>query len=275
MSSTELSVLMGHGSPPPARPAQRRGTGPANAGLIALAIKLAKSAKFILMLASVAAYSFLMSWQAALVLVLGLCCHEYGHVWAMRRRNIPTKGFYLIPFMGGICAPSRPFQSRSEQAFIASMGPIFGLAAAPLCFALAFAITGTIPTAARITEFVVFLNLFNLLPVVPMDGGRMVRACATSFSHRAGAALLFVGFAAAVVLALAGHAWILAWVAMLAVFESWAERRRRNAIARLPKWTALGWIGAYLGIMAAGVVLMLACNAVASGPDLLGVLQRF
>ena len=275
MSSTELSIFLGGGSPPPARPAQRRGAGPANAGLIALAIKLAKSAKFILLLASVAAYSLLMSWQAALVLVLGLCCHEYGHVWAMRRRNIPTKGFYLIPFVGGICAPSRPFQSRSEEAFIASMGPVFGLAATPLCLAVAFAITGTIPAAARIVEFVVFLNLFNLLPIVPMDGGRMLRACVASFSRQAGAAMLFLGFAAAVVLAFAWHAWILVWVAMLAVFEIRAERRRGRGVAALPKWTAFGWIGTYLGIMAAGMVLMVACNAVATGPDLLGALQRF
>lgn len=275
MSSTELSVFLGRGTPPPARPAQRRGTGPVNAGLIALTVKLAKSATFILLLARVAASSFLMSWQAALVLVLGLCCHEYGHVWAMRRRNIPTKGFYLIPFVGGIRAPSRPFRSRSEEAFIASMGPVFGLAAAPLGFALAVGITGTVPTAARITEFLVFLNLLNLLPVVPMDGGRMLRACVASFSRRAGAVLLFLGFAAAVVLALAWHAWILVWVAMLAVFESWVERRRGNSVARLPTWTALDWIGAYLGIVAAGVALMLACHAVAGGPDLLGVLQRF
>ena len=275
MSLTQPSVPLVPGSPRSARASTRRGVPRANAGLIAVGIKLAKSAKFLLILASVAAYSLLMSWQASLVLVFGLCCHEYGHVWAMRRRGIPTKGFYLIPFVGGICAPSRPFGNRSEEAFIASMGPAFGLASAPLCFALAYLVTGTAWAAAGITEFVVFLNLFNLLPIVPMDGGRMLRACVSSFSRPAGLALVFLGVAAAVLMAAEFHVWIMVWVAILAVFEIQAERRRGKGVTPLPKQAALGWIGVYLGIMIAGMFLMVVCDAIASGPSLLGVLRQF
>ena len=258
-----------------ARPNPRPSPRHANAGLIALCIKLAKSTKFLLILASVAAYAFLMSWQASVVLVLSICCHEYGHVWAMRRRGIPTRGFYLIPFLGGICAPSRPFGNRSEEAFIASMGPVFGLAAAPLCFALALLVTGTSPGAARITEVVVFVNLFNLLPIVPMDGGRMLRACVASFSRRAGFLMVLAGLVSAVVIAATFQAWILAWIAVLAVFEIRAERRRGGGIAPLPKPVAFRWIGAYFGIMVAGVLLMVTCSAMSRGPSLLGILRQF
>jgi Zn-dependent protease len=258
-----------------ARPAPRRGALTANAGLIAVVIKLAKSAKFLLLLASFAAYAVLLSWQASLILVFSLCCHEYGHVWAMRRRGVPTRGFYLIPFVGGLAFPARPFGRRSEEAFIASMGPVFGLLAAPLCFLLARPLTFSAPAAARLTEFVVFLNLFNLLPIVPLDGGRMVRACVASFSRPAGLVLAGLGVGAAVLLAMRLHAVILIWVAALAVLEIRAERQRGGSIAPLPKLAALGWIGAYLGIIAAGVVLMSVYGAIAGGPGLLAVLQRF
>lgn len=258
-----------------ARPRTRPDPRRANPGLLALAVKLVKSVKFLLILASFAAYAFLMSWQASLVLVLAICCHEYGHVWAMRRRGVPTRGFYLIPFLGGLAVSSQPFGNRSEEAFIASMGPVFGLATAPLCFVLAFLVTGAIPTAATITSFVVFVNLFNMLPIVPMDGGRILRACVASFNRQAGVAIVFGGLAAAVLMAAAFHLWILVWVAVLAAFEVHAERRYRGNIGPLPKSAAFGWIAAYSGIVAAAVLLMAVCDRISGGPSLLGLLHQF
>ena len=50
--------------------------------------------------ASVAVYSVMFTVEFALALVAVLMFHEYGHVRAMKKFGIPTKGFYLIPCMG-------------------------------------------------------------------------------------------------------------------------------------------------------------------------------
>jgi Zn-dependent protease len=275
MSVNRTSVPLVPGSPGPVLAGPQRRLPRANVGLLAVAVKLAKSTKLLLILASVAAYCLVMSWQASAFLVACLCCHEYGHVWAMRRRGIPTSGFYLIPLVGGFCAASRPSTKRSDEAFIAAMGPVAGLAAAVQGYAIIGLLTGNPPALARAAEIVVFVNLFNLVPIVPMDGGRMLRACVSSFSRPVGLVLVFAGVAAAVLIAVDFHAWILVWVAVLAVFEIRAERRRSMDIAPLGTWSAIGWIGIYLVIALGAVHLLGAYGAVAGGPGLSNALRRF
>ncbi|MCH1932502.1 site-2 protease family protein, partial [Shewanella sp. A25] len=73
-------------------------------GLLVLGFKLFKSAKVIKVVlagASVAAYSWLFSFEFAIALILCLVIHEYGHIRAMKRFGLQTKGIYLIPFLGG------------------------------------------------------------------------------------------------------------------------------------------------------------------------------
>ncbi|MDE2007589.1 MAG: hypothetical protein KGI51_13560 [Rhodospirillales bacterium] len=227
-----------------------------NPRLVALLAPLARYATILSIPVSFAAFTLMMPWQVSLVVVFCLCCHEYGHVWAMRRRGIPSKGFYLIPFVGGVAIPSRPISSRSEEAFIASMGPIFGLAAAPLGFVLAYLVTRSVPNAAAATEWVVAINLFNLLPLFPLDGGRMVWASAASFGRMIGIALLALGAVGALVLAFRTQLRFLVVVAILGVSKIRREWRRDGGTAPLSKWRATGWLGAYLGLVIAGTILV-------------------
>ncbi|WP_352260335.1 hypothetical protein, partial [Psychrobacter sp. TB55-MNA-CIBAN-0194] len=74
-------------------------------GLASLGFKLLKSAKVVKVLfagASVAAYSWLFSFEFALALIGCLVFHEYGHIRAMKHFGMKTKGIYLIPFVGGL-----------------------------------------------------------------------------------------------------------------------------------------------------------------------------
>ncbi len=194
--------------------------------LIGIGGKLVKSATAVkagLAGASVLAYSWMFSWQFAVILIVSLVIHEYGHVWAMRTVGIPTRGFYLIPFVGGAAIPERAFASRLEETFVAIAGPVFGLIQAVLLYGL-FVATGH-PFFGAVAAWVAVLNLFNMIPISPLDGGRMIKAATMSVGSGLGMAVLLAG----VLVAVAGMVWLKSWilglVVVLSIFELLFERR--------------------------------------------------
>lgn len=161
-------------------------------GLASLGFKLLKSAKVIKVVfagASVAAYSWLFSFQFALALIACLVFHEYGHVRAMKYFGMKTKGIYLIPFVGGLALGDDKINTRWQDVVISIMGPTFGLIMSLLCW-LAYAVTGEI-FFAGLASLNALLNLFNMLPVLPLDGGHILKSICFSMNS-----LLGLGFCA-------------------------------------------------------------------------------
>ncbi|MGB0468847.1 MAG: site-2 protease family protein [Pontibacterium sp.] len=150
-------------------------------GLGSLGLKLFKSAKVIKVLfvaGSLAAYTWLFSLQFAIALILCLVFHEYGHIRAMKRFGLKTKGIYLIPFVGGLALSDDKINTRWQDVYISIMGPFFGLILSVACL-LAYWLTG-IELLAGLAVFNALLNLFNLLPVLPLDGGHILKSIAFS-----------------------------------------------------------------------------------------------
>ncbi|AOT10311.1 site-2 protease family protein [Pseudoalteromonas luteoviolacea] len=170
----------------PAAEGKRRGSW---LGLAALGIKLFKSAKVIkaaLIGASVAGYAWLFSWQFALMIVVCLVVHEYGHVRAMKYFGLKTKGFYLIPFVGGLAMSEDKMTTRWQDVIISLMGPAFGLFTSVLGVVLYYATGAEI--FAGVAVLSALLNLFNLLPILPLDGGHVLKSI--SFSMRSWVGLM-------------------------------------------------------------------------------------
>ncbi|MBN7819980.1 site-2 protease family protein [Bowmanella yangjiangensis] len=173
-------------------------------GLLALGFKLFKSAKVVkaaLAAASVAGYSWLFSIEFALVLVACLVVHEYGHVRAMQYFGIKTKGIYLIPFVGGLALSDDKLTTRWQDVVISIMGPVFGLLMSLGCLLL-YALTGQelFAGAAVIGSL---LNLFNLLPILPLDGGHVIKSISFSMRSWLGLSVCIAGMALGL-----GIAWI-------------------------------------------------------------------
>lgn len=145
-----------------------------------------------LVLLSFATYSLVWSWEFAVLLIGALMFHEYGHIWAMKRCGVPTSGIYLIPFVGGAAVASDKMPSRNADVFISLMGPVFGFALAGAT-ALVYAWTGWTVLAAA-TVWMIIVNLFNLVPVYPLDGGRVLKCVAHSLPFMVG--LGFMGMSA-------------------------------------------------------------------------------
>lgn len=136
---------------------------------------------------SLGIYAVIFNWKFALMLIGSLFVHEYGHVWAMKREGMAIKGMYFIPFLGAAAVGAGQFPSRAAEVRIALMGPLWGLALAFATY-VAYLATGE-PLVASVAGWMAMVNLFNLLPIMPLDGGRVFRSIAFSFSGWIGVAL--------------------------------------------------------------------------------------
>lgn len=143
-------------------------------GLIAFKLlKAVQVVKVALLAASVAVYSVIFTVEFALALIGVLVFHEYGHLRAMKKFGLPTKGMYLIPFVGGIAVGDMP-KTRWQDVYISMMGPVYGLLMT-VAFYIVYLITDS-HFAGLVASTSALLNLFNLIPVYPLDGGRVVKS---------------------------------------------------------------------------------------------------
>jgi Zn-dependent protease len=237
------------------RPLYKR-IGGAIVAVILVLVKFGKAALLLLpklkilttsgsMLVSVAAYSLIWGWKFALGFVLLLLVHEMGHVIQLRREGIEASAPLFIPFMGAVVGAKSLGNDALAEARVGLAGPVLGSIGTAALLPIAEATGDPFWKALAFTGF--FLNLFNLLPVVPLDGGRAMAAMAPW--------MWFVGFGALVVLALTFPNPIILIIALLAGFElyrRWKQRKTPEAQAYYTVKPAHRWLvaGVYLGLIA-------------------------
>lgn len=124
------------------------------------------------MLISIGLYALIYGWRYAVGFVGLLFVHELGHYLAARRRNLNVGLPTFVPFVGAwIELKEQPFDAETE-AFIGLAGPMLGSAAAYAVFLLSREYDSNLLLALAYAGFM--LNLFNLIPLSPLDGGRIV-----------------------------------------------------------------------------------------------------
>jgi Zn-dependent protease len=224
----------------------RKRLGSALAGIGAIAAKFAtyiKSAVLLLpklkllttggtALVSIAAYSLLWGWPFAAGFVALLFVHEMGHVIQLRREGIKASTPMFIPFLGAAIFSRSLGDDALAEARVGLAGPILGTLGA-LAVAVAGAITGS-DLLLALAYIAFFLNLINLIPVVPFDGGRAMAAVAPSMWF------LGIGGLVAMILLL-GNPFLLIFI-LLALREMprrWRQLRSRSieqaAYYRVPR----------------------------------------
>jgi Zn-dependent protease len=126
------------------------------------------------MLISFGAYLLFGPWWFALGLVGLLFVHEMGHVLEAKRQGLPVSVPVFIPFMGAFITMKEMPHNAWREARLAIAGPIVGSLGALVLYAIGVAYDSHDLKALAFLGF--FINLFNLLPVVPLDGGRISAA---------------------------------------------------------------------------------------------------
>ncbi len=139
-----------------------------------LLLGLTKLSTLVSMLAFFAVYWSLFGWRFALGFVICIYIHEMGHVMALRKYNIAASAPMFIPFFGAFVRMKQYPGNVGEDARVGLAGPIWGLGSAIAAWLAAMA-TG-LPVWYAIAHTAAWLNLFNLLPIWQLDGGRGFRA---------------------------------------------------------------------------------------------------
>lgn len=158
-----------------------------------LLLGLGKLSTMSTLLLSFGLYWTVWGWPLALGLLLSIYVHEMGHVAALTRYGMKASAPMFIPGVGALVRlRQRPVDAR-EDAAIGLAGPLWGLGAALATYAI-FRITG-LEIFGALAKLGAWINLFNLLPVWQLDGGRAFRALGRGGRLLAAAALAVAYFA--------------------------------------------------------------------------------
>jgi Zn-dependent protease len=126
------------------------------------------------MLVSIGAYTLIWGWKFAVGFVLLLLIHEMGHVWQARREGLDASAPLFIPFLGAAIALKELPKDAAVEARVGLAGPILGTLGT--CIPLVIWLATGEDLFQALAFFGFFLNLFNLAPVLPLDGGRAMAA---------------------------------------------------------------------------------------------------
>lgn len=202
-------------------------------------------------------------WLGSIALIFGsVLLHELGHALTARRYGIRTQDIILTP-IGGIARIMNLPESPRQEITIAIAGPLVSIGLAALTFALAAPIIAMTDSIAVVfcLQNIIYINailgLFNLIPALPMDGGRVLRGLlelrrdhltATRIAVKVGRTLAVLGAIAALVwldsngtvLVISGFIYIMAGNE-LRMAEMKAVRERMAREAQTQSSTNDGW----------------------------------
>jgi Zn-dependent protease len=143
-----------------------------------LLLKFGKLGKILLtsgtMLISVIAYSWIFGWGYAAGFVALIFVHEMGHYVAARRRGLDVGAPTFIPFLGAWINMKDMPRDAETEAYVGMAGPLVGSIGALVCYYAARSFDSQLVLAVAYSGF--FINLFNLIPLSPLDGGRISAA---------------------------------------------------------------------------------------------------
>jgi Zn-dependent protease len=170
---------------PQRRSGSRVATGAAGIGALGLLLSklklvllgLTKLSTLASMLLAFSLYWTMWGWRFALGFVASIYVHEMGHVAALSRLGIKATAPMFIPGIGAVVRLKQYPVTPREDARVGLAGPIWGLAAAAVAYAV-YRVTDS-QTWGAIAQVGAWINLFNLLPVWQLDGARGFRALAT------------------------------------------------------------------------------------------------
>jgi Zn-dependent protease len=249
---------------PPLQPERKTWRNRAGGAIAALAVLLGKFKAVLLllpklkilstsgtMLVSVAAYALIWGWKFAAGFVALLFIHEMGHVIQLRREGIKASAPLFIPFMGAFVGMKQLPDNAAAEARVGLAGPVLGSIGCLIPLALYEANGNEFWQALAFTGF--FLNLFNLLPVLPLDGGRAMAALSPW--------MWFVGFGLLVGATFAFPSPIMLLILLFGGMETlrrWRIRKTPEAEAyhRVTRGQRVAVAGVYLGLAIALAVGM-------------------
>jgi Zn-dependent protease len=217
--------------------------------------------------ASLAAFSMFLGWVASVMLIVALFVHEFGHLLAYRMIGQPWGRMIFLPFLGAIAIPRLHYSSQAQVVFSALMGPGFSMLLAVVCSIYAQYVDPENAFVILLGVITILLNIFNLLPMEPLDGGIALRSVLNKvFGKYARFGLMAIGLAIAA-LGFAASQIVLIIFGVIAIAMNFRKRSIDAGLASMSRWQVGASLAGYLGIIVGYIGLLM------SYKDLVSVLD--
>lgn len=198
-------------------------------------------------------YAMRYGWSYAVALIALLYIHEMGHFIYMKWRGLDPQAPVFIPFLGAYVAMNNLPQDRATHAWSALAGPFVGGVSAIICFY--YGLFADIPYLIAAAYFGIFLNLVQLVPMRPLDGG-FIALCVASW-------LLFPCAALLALFGLATQSWFLVFLGVMGLLQS-HKSSYEPAMAEATTWQKISISLSYVTLILVLVVVWLYAGVVVS-----------
>ncbi len=185
-------------------------------GLVLVLLKVKFLGTALTMLVSIGAYALIFPVWFAVGIVVLIWAHEMGHVLQLKREGIKASAPMFIPFLGAFVAMKQMPKDALAEARVGLAGPVLGTLAGIATLGL-YAATGS-PIFLGLAYFNFIINLFNLAPLLPLDGGRAVGAMSPLFQVLGLVTMVGLFFVAPV----------MAFIALIGLPEIWHRWKTRH-----------------------------------------------
>lgn len=185
-------------------------------GLALVLLKVKFLGTALTMLVSIGAYALIFPVWFAVGIVVLIWAHEMGHVLQLKREGIKASAPMFIPFLGAFVAMKQMPKDALAEARVGLAGPVLGTLAGIATLGL-YAATGS-PIFLGLAYFNFIINLFNLAPLLPLDGGRAVGAMSPLFQVLGLVTMVGLFFVAPV----------MAFIALIGLPEIWHRWKTRH-----------------------------------------------
>ncbi len=227
-------------------------------------IKLSQRQKFFLMgfLAAVffLGFYFIIGAKFAVSLFVVVLVHEAGHLGALKIFHLKVHGLFFIPFIGAGVIPRDELPSPEVEAATALGGPLAGLLLNLAAHLVSF--RGPIRFSPFSNEFsfleIFFyiivlnlaLNLFNLMPLLPLDGGRVMKAALLrGRKSLISVAVIAIGCGAVVTAFFESMFLLLITILGLVSLIGYYRKIEEQEIELLAWWKSLAILGVWIAVM--------------------------
>jgi Zn-dependent protease len=202
------------------------------------------------MIVCIWAYALNWGWAFAMGFVVLIFVHEMGHAIALKYFGIKSGVPMFIPFLGAFIAMKELPHNAKIEAWTGIAGPLLGTAGAVACWGVAIYTDNQFWYALAYTGF--FLNIFNLIPLSPLDGGRTVAAISPK--------IWIFGFIGILLLFLQSFNPILLFILFISGGKALAQWRKKGVqdeeyykVSRLTKIAISGVYFGLIGFLAVGM----------------------
>jgi len=141
---------------------------------------------------SIFIYAWFFGLWFSFLLVVMMLVHEMGHVFAYRIKKMESSPPVFVPFLGAFITSPDLESDREKEAFVGYGGPFLGTIGALALFGLWVFLPSHPSVLLLASFFATFMNLFNLTPIRPLDGGRITQIISDQSMYVG--ALVLIGF---------------------------------------------------------------------------------